>query len=59
MSPVVTVTRIELEARRDSLLADLGLTPEEFERLAATRTLTGDEFEVKEELEEIAFLLGE
>jgi hypothetical protein len=59
MSPVVTVSRSELEARRAALLADLGLSLDEFERLAATRTLTGDEFEIKEELEEIAFLLGE
>jgi hypothetical protein len=59
MSPVVTVTRTELEARREALLANLGLGLEEFEHLAATRTLTGDEFEIKEELEEIAFLLGE
>jgi hypothetical protein len=59
MAPVVTVTREELEARRSTLLAELGISLDDFERLAATRTLTGREFDVKEELDEIAFLLGE
>ncbi|MCA0145599.1 hypothetical protein [Blastococcus sp. LR1] len=59
MSPVVTVTRSELEDRRRALLEELGLTLREFECLADTRTLTGHEFDVKEELDEIAFLLGE
>jgi hypothetical protein len=59
MAPVVTVTREELEARRRTLLAELGISLDDFERLAATRTLTGREFDVQEELDEIAFLLGE
>ena len=59
MSPVVTVTRSELEDRRRALLDELGLSLGEFEALADTRTLTGHEFDVKEELDEIAFLLGE
>lgn len=59
MSPVVTVTRSELEDRRRALLDEVGLSLEEFEALADTRTLTGHEFDVKEELDEIAFLLGE
>lgn len=59
MSPVVTVTRPELEARRAALLAALGMSLEDFDNLAATRTLTGHEFDIREELDEIAFLLGE
>ncbi len=59
MAPVVTVTREELEERRRTLLAELGISLDDFELLAATRTLTGREFDVKEELDEIAFLLGE
>ena len=59
MSPVISATRDELEARRRTLLDEVGVSPEEFEHLAATRTLTGREFDVKEELDEIAFLLGE
>ncbi|MEI4271879.1 hypothetical protein TEK04_09110 [Klenkia sp. LSe6-5] len=59
MSPVITVSRDELERRRRELLAGLGCTLDEFETLAATRTLTGHEFDVREELDEIAFLLGE
>ncbi|WP_147261938.1 hypothetical protein [Blastococcus sp. TF02A-26] len=59
MSPVVTVERSKLEERRRELLAALGLSLDEFRALAETRTLTGHEFDVKEELDEIAFLLGE
>jgi len=59
MSPVITVTPGELEDRRRTLLAELGVPLEEFERLAASRTLTGREFDIREELDEIAFLLGE
>jgi hypothetical protein len=59
MAPVVTVTREELEERRRVLLAELGISLDDFELLAATRTLTGREFDVKEELDEISFLLGE
>ena len=59
MSPVITVTREELEGRRRALLDELGVSLEEFESLVATSTLTGREFDVKEELDEIAFLLGE
>lgn len=59
MAPVVTVTREALEERRRALLDELGTTLEDFERLAETGTLTGREFDVKEELDEIAFLLGE
>lgn len=59
MSPVISVTRDELEDRRRALLEELGISIEDFVRLASTRTLTGREFDVKEELDEIAFLLGE
>ncbi|MBX6372511.1 MAG: hypothetical protein IRZ02_09695 [Acidothermus sp.] len=56
---VVTETREKLEARRTEILASLGLTLEEFRSLVETRTLTGEEWEALEELDEIAFLLGE
>jgi len=59
MSPVITVTRDELEDRRRTLLAGLGMTLDEFEKMAATKTLSGPEVDVEEELAEIAFLLGE
>lgn len=59
MSPVITVSRDDLERRRCELLVELGCTLDEFERLAATRTLIGREYDVREELDEIAFLLGE
>jgi hypothetical protein len=60
MAPlVVTVTRAELEARREEILRSLGSTLEEFRHLEETRTLTGEEWEVREELDEIEFLLGD
>lgn len=60
MSPlVVTETRHALEARREEILRTLGLTLEEFRSLSDTRTLTGEEWEAREELDEIAFLLAE
>ncbi|WP_409330385.1 hypothetical protein [Trujillonella humicola] len=59
MAPVITVSRAELEARRVALLADLEMSLAELEELAATTTLGGRELDVKEELDEIAFLLGE
>ena len=60
MSPrVVTQTREALVERRAEILRNLDLTLEEFRELAATRTLTGEEWEAREELDQIAFLLGE
>jgi len=56
---VVTETRSALEARRDEILSSLGLTLDEFRSLGETRTLTGEEWEAREELDEIAFLLDE
>ena len=56
---VVNETRETLVRRRETLLADLGMTLEEFAVFARTRSLTATEFEAREELEEIAFLLGE
>ena len=56
---VVTETREALESRRAEILASLALTLEEFRALSETRTLTGDEWEAREELDEISFLLGE
>jgi hypothetical protein len=59
MAPVITVSRAELEVRRAAILVDLGMSLAEFEEMAATTTLGGRELDVKEELDEIAFLLGE
>ena len=59
MAPVVTVTRESLERRRAVLLDALGMTLDEFRVMAATRSLTAEEDEAREELDEIAFLRGE
>lgn len=60
MSPlIVTETRDALEGRRTTILRELGMTLEEFHGVEATRTLSADEWEAREELNEIAFLLGE
>lgn len=59
MSPVIEVTRDGLVKRREEILSRLGLSEAEFWELKATRTLSSDEWEAKEELEQISFLLGE
>lgn len=58
-SLVVEETRESLQERRASILRHLGMTPVEFRRLVESRTLTSEEYEAREELDEIAFLLGE
>lgn len=58
MAPVIDVTREELLARRAEVLRRIELSEEEFEAVHATRSLSSEEWEAKEELEEISFLLG-
>ncbi|AZC12854.1 hypothetical protein [Microbacterium sp. ABRD28] len=58
MAPVIDVTREELLARRADILHRIELSEEEFEAVRATRSLSSEEWEAKEELEEISFLLG-
>lgn len=57
--PVRTVTRSELEHRRQLLLGQLGLTLAEFRELAETRSLTSEEWDISEELDQIGFLLDD
>jgi hypothetical protein len=59
MAPVIEVTRDSLLERRRAVLSRLGLTEKEFWEMKATRTLSSEEWEAKEELEEIDFLLGD
>lgn len=60
MTPrTVPVTRDELTARRGRILASLGVTREEFDRRVEAGSLLGDEWYAAEDLEEIAFLLGD
>ncbi len=58
MAPIVDVTRTDLEARKNEILDELGLTAEEFNEVVLTRTLNSDEWDAKEEIEAIDFLLG-
>lgn len=59
MAPVIETTPSELVERRSNILKHLGLTEAHFWELKSTRTLSSDEWEAKEELEAIEFLLGE
>ncbi|NQX12064.1 hypothetical protein HQQ80_10540 [Microbacteriaceae bacterium VKM Ac-2855] len=59
MAPVIETTPSELAERRSDILKRLGLTEANFWELKSTRTLNSDEWEAKEELEAIEFLLGE
>lgn len=58
MSPIIDVTREMLIERRAEVLRRLRMDAEEFESARHTRSLTADEWEAAEELEEIDFLLG-
>lgn len=59
MAPVIEVTRDELIARRDGILNRLGLTLDEYLRRAADSELSGEEWDVRDDLDSIAFLLNE
>ena len=59
MAPVIDVSRDDLIARRTEVLRRIELSESEFEHARETRSLSSDEWEAKEELEEIAFLLGD
>lgn len=48
-----------MTARRERILAGLGVTREEFESRIEAGSLLGDEWHAAEDLEEIAFLLGD
>jgi hypothetical protein len=58
MAPVINVSREDLIARREEILDRIELDETEFEEARATRSLSSEEWDAKEELEEIDFLLG-
>ncbi|WP_455133633.1 hypothetical protein [Microbacterium aurum] len=58
MAPVIDVSRDELLTRRAEVLHRIELSEEEFALARATRSLSSEEWEAREELEEISFLLG-
>lgn len=59
MMRVVAPSRDELEEKRRAILARLGLTYEAFRDRAEAGSLVGEEWEAWEELQDVAFLLGE
>ena len=59
MAPVIEVTREELVARRDGILGRLGVTLDEYLRRARNSELSGEEWDVRDDLDTIAFLLDE
>lgn len=59
MSPVIEVTRDELISRRGRILSALGLTLEAFYAREAASELSGPEWDARDDLDTIAFLLGE
>lgn len=54
-----TVTREKLLQRRAEILADLGIEDHDLSRLDNIRPMSSDEWDAREELEQISFLLGE
>lgn len=60
MAPVITIEERDLIERRDALLRDLGLTSyAEFRREAHARPLSDRAWALRDELDSIAYLLGE
>lgn len=59
MAPVIEVTRSQLQARRKKILTRLGITWDEYLRRARESELSGEEWDVRDDLDSIAFLLGE
>ncbi|HEY5880446.1 MAG TPA: hypothetical protein VIU11_16170 [Nakamurella sp.] len=53
------VTREKLLQRRAEILADLGIEDHDLSRLDNIRPMSSDEWDAREELEQISFLLGE
>ena len=59
MAPVIDVSRAALLKRRRAVLARLGTTEADFRVALNSRRLSGEDWEAKEELDEIEFLLGD
>lgn len=60
MAPrTVSVSRAELLARRQRVLARVGMTAEEFRKRVEAGALTPSDWDDAEDLEEVSFLLGE
>jgi hypothetical protein len=59
MPRIATPSDEELRERRDRILAKLGVSLEDLRARARQYALVGDEHEAWEDLQSIAFLLGE
>lgn len=59
MAPTISLTRHQLNNHRKTILKRLGVSLDEFTETVRTSTLSGAEWEAKDQLEEISFLLGE
>ena len=59
MAPLTTVSRDELLGQRARILERLGITLQEYMRRARESELSGPEWEVRDDLDSISFLLGE
>lgn len=59
MAPTIALTRHDLKAQRRHVLRDLGVSIDDFTNTVRTNTLSGAEWEAKDRLEEIYFLLDE
>lgn len=60
VAPVIELATEDLEARRDELLASVGLdTYSAFRQRSAADVLTAREWSIRDELDSILYLLGE
>ncbi len=59
MTSAIEVTRYELATRRDEILARHNMDLSEFTERARSFSLVGEEWDAWDELQNIAFLLGD
>jgi hypothetical protein len=59
MTKIATLSDAQLRERRDDILPKLGVSLDDLRERAETYALVGEEHEAWEQLESIAFLLGE
>jgi hypothetical protein len=59
MTKIATLSDAELRDRREAILGKLGVSLEDLRDRAKSYALVGEEHEAWEQLESIAFLLGE
>lgn len=59
MTHTITSTRADLECRRRDALRRVGMSADDLAERARTHVLSGEEWDVRQEVADIDFLLGD